>query len=56
MGSRDVPFDEEERCDVCGTQGAYDFYGDYFCGECAKKYISSEPCNRCGKRPCICGL
>lgn len=35
--SRDVPFDEEETCDICGKKGAYDFMGDYICPECLRK-------------------
>jgi len=35
--SRDVPYDEEAICDICGRKGAYDFTGDYFCDDCLKK-------------------
>lgn len=31
---RDVPFDVDEKCDICGEPGAYDFYGDFICQEC----------------------
>ena len=33
--SREVPFDKEAECDVCGATGAYDFMGDYTCADCA---------------------
>jgi len=56
MGSREVPFDEHTHCDRCGFEGAFDFMGDYFCGECAKELIGEpEPCNRCGNKICRCG-
>ena len=56
MSGRAVPFDETEVCDNCGKVGAYDFMGDLLCPECASKAIGeSEPCNRCGHSPCICG-
>ena len=35
--SRTVPFDEEEKCDICGKKGAYDFMGDLICPECCEK-------------------
>jgi len=35
--SRDVPFDDEEVCDICGKVGAYDFMGDCLCPECMSK-------------------
>lgn len=44
MGNRDVPFDDEAKCDSCGQLGAYDFMGDYLCPNCAEKAIGeSEP-------------
>lgn len=46
MGDRTVPFDKDEKCDDCGVTGAFDFMGDYFCGECAKKYIKSDEDDR----------
>ena len=39
---REIPFDENETCDVCGKKGAYDFMGDYICGECSSKAIKEE--------------
>lgn len=42
MGSREVPYNEESVCDVCGHKGAYDFMGDYICGRCADKEFQSE--------------
>ena len=35
--SRDVPFDENAICDGCGTLGAFDFMGDFFCPKCLAK-------------------
>jgi hypothetical protein len=32
--NRDVPFDKDEECDLCGEIGAYDFMGDYVCPAC----------------------
>lgn len=34
---REVPYDLEDKCDICGKLGAYDFMGDYICPECADK-------------------
>lgn len=34
----DFPFEEEEYCDECGTKGAYDIYGDYYCHDCLRKH------------------
>lgn len=33
MSDRTVPFDPDERCDVCGAKGAHDFMGDLLCAE-----------------------
>jgi len=55
--SRDIPFDKDGVCDVCGKVGAYDFMGDCLCPECAHKVIGNpESCNRCGNNPCVCGM
>ena len=35
--SRDIPFDPEEICDLCGGKGALDFMGDLICPECLAK-------------------
>ena len=32
--SREVPYGTELKCDNCGKIGAFDFMGDYICGEC----------------------
>lgn len=32
--SRDVPYDPELECDMCGSKGAFDFYGDFLCPDC----------------------
>lgn len=42
MGERDIPFDENAKCDECGKTGAYDFMGDLLCSECFKKYVEKE--------------
>lgn len=34
MGEREVDFEPDLTCDICGTKGAYDFYGDYYCDKC----------------------
>lgn len=31
---RDIPYDFENTCDLCGKGGAYDFMGDYICQDC----------------------
>lgn len=56
MGSRNVPFDENAKCDDCGAKGAFDFMGDFLCTECALKIFGEpEACNRCGHKVCRCG-
>ena len=40
--SRDVPYDENEKCDICGKKGAFDFMGDFICENCISKCIDSE--------------
>jgi len=40
--NRDVPYDEDAKCDDCGNMGAYDFMGDYICEECVAKYDDDE--------------
>jgi hypothetical protein len=37
MGDREVPFDENEKCDICGKLGAFDFMGDLICDDCLDK-------------------
>ena len=32
--NRDVEFDENAVCDICGKKGAFDFMGDYICPDC----------------------
>jgi hypothetical protein len=34
---RTVPFDEKEKCDICGKMGAWDFMGDFICPECLEE-------------------
>lgn len=40
--SREVVFKYDERCDVCGRLGAYDFMGDFLCADCSSRYIDGE--------------
>jgi len=35
--SRDVPYDPDEICDICGKKGAFDFMGDLICLDCLQK-------------------
>ena len=42
MGSREIPYNEDEICDVCGSKGIYDFMGDYLCPACAKSEIQDK--------------
>ena len=32
--NREVPFDKDAICDICGAQGAFDFMGDFVCPRC----------------------
>ena len=43
--SREVPFFENDICDICGTKGAYDFMGYQLCPECTSKYVDAEKDN-----------
>jgi hypothetical protein len=31
---RDIPFDPELECDICGRKGSFDLMGDFICEEC----------------------
>ena len=42
MGSREIQFDEEAKCDICGKTGAFDFMGDFICEECLEKHEKDE--------------
>lgn len=42
MRSREVPFDENAKCDVCGQLGAFDFMGDLICPKCAEEARDRE--------------
>jgi hypothetical protein len=42
MADREFPFDDNFECDVCGTLGAFDIYGDYYCENCAKGLVDGE--------------
>ncbi len=35
--SREVPYNETDKCDMCGRTGAYDFMGDLICASCFDK-------------------
>jgi hypothetical protein len=35
--SRDVPFDENAICEICGKPGAFDFMGDEICQDCLSR-------------------
>jgi uncharacterized Zn ribbon protein len=39
---REVEYEEDAICDICGKEGAYDFMGDCLCPQCAEKYVGSE--------------
>ena len=41
--SREVPFDMNAKCDMCGCVGAWDFMGDYLCADCFQKLQEEEP-------------
>lgn len=34
LNSRCYPYEEEDICDLCGGEGAFDLYGDYICMDC----------------------
>ena len=42
MSDRDVPFDPDAVCDICGKKGAYDFMGDCLCPECVKVEVEDD--------------
>ena len=35
--NREIPYEENEKCDVCGQEGAFDFMGDFVCAKCLAK-------------------
>ena len=35
--NRDVLYDPDEVCDLCGKKGAFDFMGDLICPDCLSK-------------------
>lgn len=45
--SREVPFDEQAKCDNCGGVGAFDFMGDLLCPVCADAANDDEDCIGC---------
>jgi len=46
---RIIPFEEDAICDFCGNKGAFDFFGDYACPECAAIMFSgNEEQYECG--------
>jgi hypothetical protein len=42
MGDREVPYDPALVCDNCFHVGAFDFMGDYFCGDCLESDENDE--------------
>lgn len=42
--SREIEYDKDANCDICGALGAYDFMGDYVCQDCYTevKYADQE--------------
>lgn len=34
---REIKFDPNLTCDICGKKGAYDFMGDFYCEDCFNK-------------------
>jgi hypothetical protein len=40
--NREIPYNEDVKCDICGKQGAFDFMGDLICVECASKALSKK--------------
>jgi hypothetical protein len=37
--NREIEFEENAICDICGKKGAFDFMGDFLCPECAAKNL-----------------
>lgn len=48
---RDVPFDQNKKCDECGKPGAWDFMGDYVCPECYEASHEAEA-KECDEASC----
>jgi hypothetical protein len=40
--SRDVPYEDDAICDICGKKGAFDFMGDYICENCSSSKGGEE--------------
>ncbi len=40
--NRDIPYDPELICDLCGKKGAFDFMGDYICPACFEEGDSDD--------------
>ena len=40
--SRNVPFEPDLPCDVCGRKGGWDFMGDIICGYCLEGVLPDE--------------
>lgn len=36
---REVPYCENEQCDLCSVKGAYDFQGDLICADCYNEMV-----------------
>jgi len=40
--SREMPFDKDAVCDICGNAGAFDLMGDYLCPACLEKLVPPD--------------
>ena len=40
--SREVPFNENQKCDICDNIGAFDFMGDHICPNCIDKEANKK--------------
>lgn len=40
--SREIPFNPEVVCDLCGARGGYDMYGDKLCVSCAEGLAAND--------------
>jgi hypothetical protein len=46
MGNRNIDFDKDATCDICGKKGAFDFMGDFICQECLDEENHDEENNK----------
>ena len=35
--TKELEYDPDLTCEICGAEGAYDVYGDYICPKCMSK-------------------